>query len=113
MTISPVRASSAPLDTGPWYRVPVGFANERLLCSPAWLVEHSDDEDLVVVDCGWDDSAYRRAHLPGAVFRSGHAYIKGLDAEGNRGLHLPDASDFDSLTAALGIGPGNADKDIL
>lgn len=38
-----------------------------------WLVRHRDDAGLVVVDCLYDESAYARAHIPGAVARRGHS----------------------------------------
>ncbi len=38
-----------------------------------WLVRHRDDAGLVVVDCLYDESAYERAHIPGAAARRGHS----------------------------------------
>lgn len=44
-----------------------------MLVTPAWLADHLDDPDLVVVDLRWDESGlgrsrYERGHIPGARF---------------------------------------------
>lgn len=76
-----------------------------MLATPAWLADHLDDPNLVVVDCPWEAAAYARAHVPGAVVRPGHSYVK-AETDGTPGLHLPDADAFRTFTAGMGITPG-------
>lgn len=83
----------------------MSYAHPEFLVDVAWLVEHGKDENLVVVDCPWDVWSYNRAHIPGAVVRPGHPYIKTRDEEANPGLHLPDAEEFADLANELGIRP--------
>ncbi len=82
------------------------YVRSELLAEPEWLHEHISDPDLVIVDCPWDAATYGRAHIPGAICRPGHAYVKSQDEQGNPGLLLPEPSDFRKLAAELGIGPG-------
>src|SRR5690606_9669671 len=49
-----------------------------LLVEGAWLQEHLNDPNLRIVDCDTRD-AYRRAHIPGAVFPS-DTFLKNPDA---------------------------------
>ncbi len=42
-----------------------GYAHPEMLVDTAWLAEHLNDPDLVLIDCeSWD--AYHRAHIPRA-----------------------------------------------
>ena len=90
-----------------WFsnEVAMTYANAGILGSVDWLAQHRDDPDVVVVDCPWDGAAYTRAHIPGAVVRPGHAYVKAENGAGDPTLHLPGAGDVKKLTASLGIGP--------
>jgi thiosulfate/3-mercaptopyruvate sulfurtransferase len=45
------------------------YVHPDMLVEGAWLQEHLNDPNLRVVDCDTRD-AYRRAHIPGAVFPS-------------------------------------------
>ncbi|MCH8029580.1 MAG: sulfurtransferase [Candidatus Dadabacteria bacterium] len=80
------------------------YPNPDILVSPHWLMEHKDDSDLLIVDCPWDSGSYARAHIPGALCRPGHAYVKAVDGEGNQSWFLPTQSEFEKLTVDLGIG---------
>ena len=80
------------------------YPNPDLLVDVGWLSEHLDDPDLVVVDCPWDENAFTRAHIPGAVVRPGHPYVKEQDEDGNPGIHVLGLEDFEALAAGLGIG---------
>ena len=80
------------------------YPRPDLLVTPDQLAGLGDDPGVVIADCAWDGTAYGRAHIPGARLRPGHAYVKGEDAEGNPGLHLPGAERFVEMMAELGIG---------
>ena len=80
------------------------YANPNFLVEPDWLLKHRDDSDLVIVDCPWEYYSYTRAHIPGAVCRPEHSYVKGKDADDNISLHLPNPDDFKDLVAKMGIG---------
>ncbi len=43
------------------------FAHPEFLADPAWLNDHLDDPDLVVVDLD-AEAGYNRGHIPGALF---------------------------------------------
>ncbi len=73
-------------------------ARPELLVDGDWLEARSDAPNLRVVDCE-GAAAYRRAHIPGAVFSEAHPY-KGED----RRLVMPP-EDFATAMSALGIGP--------
>lgn len=83
-----------------------------VLVAPSWVADHLEDDSVVVVDCPWDGSwwkagnggAYGRAHIPGAVCQSGHAYIKSGTAE-DPSVSLPTEPEIVQLAAELGIGP--------
>ncbi len=63
-------------------------STENFLVSENWLVNHLNDENLVVVDCQWDENAYLRAHIPGALMRPGHPYVKAMTSD-SPDLFLP------------------------
>jgi thiosulfate/3-mercaptopyruvate sulfurtransferase len=77
-----------------------------MLVTPQWLHEHREDPDFVVVDCAREDAAYPRAHIPGALLRPGHAFVKQEDDQGEPGLFLPDERAVAALAHDLGIGAG-------
>jgi thiosulfate/3-mercaptopyruvate sulfurtransferase len=56
--------SGAPLDTTPKFQE---YANPELLVSTAWLAEHLDDPNVVVVESDEDVLLYETGHIPGAV----------------------------------------------
>jgi thiosulfate/3-mercaptopyruvate sulfurtransferase len=53
------------------------YARDDLLVEGAWLQEHLNDPNLRIVDCDTRD-AYRKAHIPGAVFPS-DTFLKNPD----------------------------------
>ncbi len=82
------------------------YPNPDLLVDVDWLSDHREDPDLVLVDCPWDDNAFTRAHIPGAVVRPGHPYIKEQNEDGDPELHVLGPKGFEALAAELGIGDG-------
>ena len=73
------------------------------IAEPSWLMEHKDDPDLIIVDSPWDEYSYGRAHIPGAISRPGHSYVKGMDSDGNPTLHVSDEAEIMELIKKLGI----------
>lgn len=69
-----------------------------------WLSDNLGTEGLVIVDCQWDPNAYIRAHIPGAISRPGHPYIKSEKEGSQPGRFLPDAQEFGELMRQMGIG---------
>ncbi|HSG30402.1 MAG TPA: sulfurtransferase [Thermodesulfobacteriota bacterium] len=82
----------------------MSYPNSDILVSPAWLSEHLDDPNIVIVDCPWAADAYTKAHIPGAVCRPGHCYLKSTDSHGNMSIFLQNESEFEKLCGELGIG---------
>ena len=80
------------------------YPNPDILVSPKWLIEHKDDQNLVIVDCPWAADAYTKAHIPGAVCRPEHCYIKTKDKDGNLSIFLQTPAEFEKLCSDLGIG---------
>ncbi len=74
-----------------------------LLVEPEWLYTHKDDPNVVIVDCPWDYHSYARAHIPGALCRPGHPYIKEQDPYGRLSLHIQGSNQFKELLDTLGI----------
>ncbi|MHC4840869.1 MAG: sulfurtransferase [Planctomycetota bacterium] len=76
-----------------------------------FLVQQSElrslmgDPNVVLVDCAHAASSYARAHIPGAVLRPGHSYVKGDSSEG---LFLPQPDEVAALAEAMGIGEDSA-----
>lgn len=69
-----------------------------LLVTTAWLAEHVEAPDFVLIDCG-DPIAHRRVHIPGAVSIS-HAPT--LKSAANSRLVM-EADEFEPLVRGLGI----------
>jgi len=82
----------------------MSYPNPDILASPRWLKDHLDDENLVIVDCPWAADAYARAHIPGAVCRPEHCYLKTKDKDGNLSIFLQTPAEFEKLCSDLGIG---------
>lgn len=81
------------------------------LVSATWLHDHLDEPDLRVLDVRWyldgrsGRDAYRKGHVPGAVFCDLEADLSG-SGEG-RGRHpLPDRQAFEQAMRRLGVGAG-------
>ena len=82
------------------------------LVSTAWLAEHLEEPDLVVVDCSWHMPAtgrsgreeYLAAHIPGARFLD----IDEVSDRSNPSPHmLPRAEAFAGAMEAIGVGSGD------
>jgi len=73
------------------------------LVQPQWLQAHLQDDNAAVVDCQWDKNAYIRAHIPGALMRPGHPYIKATTEDGQLSKYLPTEQEFIALIAQMGI----------
>jgi len=82
----------------------MGYANPDILVIPEWLNEHKNDPNLVIVDCPWEYYSYTRAHIPGAVCRPGHAYIKAVNEEAEQSVLVSTKSEVKKLLQDLGIG---------
>ncbi len=76
-----------------------GFAHPDYLVDPEWLMNHLDDENLVVVD-GDVEAGYLRGHIPGAVLVPDN-YAK--DPETGR-VHILAPEKFAAFCQNLGIG---------
>ncbi len=76
--------------------------NFQFLVDTSWLSEHLSDENLVIVDCHWDSNAYIRSHIPGAVMRPGHPYVKS-ESNGEPEKYLPTEQEFTEMLQELGI----------
>lgn len=93
---------------------PMNPESQALLVSPETLANHLQDEGWRIVDCrhnlaepDWGEAAYRKAHIPGALF----AHLdRDLSApkSGRNGRHpLPDPKDFARWLGERGIGPAH------
>lgn len=80
------------------------YANPDMLVSPQWLDANKHNDDLVIIDCPWEYYSYTRAHIPGAVCRPGHPYIKALDGDGGQTVLVAGPSEVEKLLEDLGIG---------
>jgi thiosulfate/3-mercaptopyruvate sulfurtransferase len=76
--------------------------NSNFLVKSSWLKEHLQDDNLLIIDCQWDVNAYIRAHIPGALMRPGHPYIKS-EKDGEPTKYLPTEQEFLKLMQSLGI----------
>jgi len=83
----------------------MAFSNAHYLVDVAHISQHLADENLRIIDCAWDGAAYGRAHIPGAVLRPGHSYIKALDDVDTRSYSVPDVDAVRKLCRNMGIGP--------
>ena len=77
--------------------------NAKFLVNAKWLSEHLQDDNLVIIDCQWDTNAYLKAHIPGALMRPGHPYVKS-EQDGVPSKYLPTAKEFLAMMEGLGIG---------
>lgn len=84
--------------------------NYKTFVSTEILVQHLDDPDWVIVDCRfdladpeWGISAYRQAHIPGAVYADLNRDLSG-PVTPQTGRHpLPDPEDLRRTFGSLGI----------
>jgi len=82
----------------------MAYPNSDILVSPQWLDENKENDKLLIVDCPWEYYSYTRAHIPGAVCRPGHPYIKELDEKGGQTVLVANEAEFQKLLSDLGIG---------
>jgi len=76
--------------------------NNKFLVDTQWLSKHLQDDNIVIVDCQWNENAYLKAHIPNAIKRPGHSFIKS-EQTGELGKYLPDAEEFSRLMTEAGI----------
>lgn len=76
------------------------------LVSPQWLHNNLDNPDIRVIENAWEQNAYTRAHIAGAVPVPCHPHLKHFDPQGNKTPHLLDEADFRKLCHALGMRRG-------
>ena len=80
-------------------------AAEQLLVDAAWLAEHIDDPNLVLLHVG-DRQEYDREHIPGARFVS-QTDLALPREDGALYLELPDAEVLRTTLEGLGISDGS------
>jgi len=73
------------------------------LVSPQWLHSNLDNPDIRVIENAWEQNAYTRAHIAGAIPVPCHPHLKHFDPQGNKTPHLLDAEEFRQLCHALGM----------
>ncbi len=97
----------------PWQhrrRLPISDVALGPLVTADWLASHLHADDLRIVDCRWylgepdrGPTAYREAHIPGAVYVH---LDRDLSAPSGPGRHpLPEPKDFVRTLGAKGIAP--------
>ena len=74
----------------------------KFLVDVEWLSNHLKADNIVIVDCQWDTNAYIRAHIPGAIMRPGHPYVKS-QVNGEPAKYLPTEKEFQGIAQNLGI----------
>lgn len=74
------------------------YAHPERLVSTAWLAEHLDNEDLVVVESDEDILLYETGHIPGSVKVDWHTDLNDADTR-----DYVDGEGFAALMSAKGI----------
>jgi thiosulfate/3-mercaptopyruvate sulfurtransferase len=75
------------------------YSHPEYLVDTAWLDDHKDDANVVVVDCDVD-AAYGRGHIPGAV-----VVPDNFEKDPDTGrVHLMSPTQFKAMCERLGIG---------
>ncbi len=77
-----------------------GYAHPHMLVSTAWLADHLDDPNIVVVESDEDVLLYETGHIPGAVKVDWHA-----DLNDPLVRDYLSADDFAELMSTKGIEP--------
>lgn len=83
----------------------MAYTNPDLLADVEWLHARLDDENILIVDCQWDPNAYLRAHIPNAVMRPGHPFVKRKNEDGTITENMPDEEEFAEMRRQMGITP--------
>ncbi|MCT4623963.1 MAG: sulfurtransferase [Schleiferiaceae bacterium] len=78
------------------------MAHSDFLVTAKQLQQKLNDSNIVIIDCHWDENAYIRAHIPGALKRPGHPYIKSQE-DGIPNKFLPKPDEFLDLLNSMGI----------
>jgi thiosulfate/3-mercaptopyruvate sulfurtransferase len=87
---------------------PAASPRDRLVVTPAWLAQHLNDRDLVILQVGRQET-YDAGHIPGARFVNfdGGALAAPMDHSGKDPnqlmLEMPTADALRSELAALGV----------
>jgi thiosulfate/3-mercaptopyruvate sulfurtransferase len=93
MAIAPVFAAPAPCG---------GHGDKStLLVSTAWLAEHLNDANLVVLGVGNKDD-YDKGHIPGSLYISYHDTHL-MEAPNGLSVELPPMADLEALFGKLGV----------
>jgi thiosulfate/3-mercaptopyruvate sulfurtransferase len=80
----------------------MGAAHPELVVSTQWLADHLSDPHLVVVHIGHDQSDYRAAHIPGAIFLSMDKFSTDMHTE--PGTELLPPEELKKNLQEIGIG---------
>ena len=80
----------------------VASARESLVVTPAWLAQHLNDPNLVLLHVG-DKEGYEAAHIPGARFVSMQDVSVSSHAENGLLLEMPPAEELRKRLEGLGI----------
>ena len=88
-TAAAVALFALALPAAPGTAQPAGSARDRLVVTPAWLAQHLNDRDLVVLQVGRKET-YDAGHIPGARFvdYDGGALAAPMDHSGRDPNHL-------------------------
>jgi thiosulfate/3-mercaptopyruvate sulfurtransferase len=76
------------------------YAHPERIVTTAWLADHLDDPDLVVVESDEDVLLYETGHIPGAVKIDWHTDLNDPDIR-----EYIDGAAFAALLGSKGIGP--------
>src|SRR5207253_2579533 len=80
----------------------VASARESLVVTPAWLAQHLNDPNLVLLHVG-DKEGFEAAHIPGARFVSMQDVSVSSHAENGLMLEMPPAEELRKRLEGLGI----------
>lgn len=83
-----------------------GYARPELLVEPAWVMEHKDDPNVVIIDCDGLQTFQTRPHVPGAVALPVHPYFRNTDTF--EGVATPEQAE--AILQSLGV---NQDSKVI
>ena len=75
----------------------------KALTSPQWLHDNLDDPAVQVIDNSWEQNAYSRAHITGAIPLPCHPHLKHFDSARNKTSRLLNPDEFRQLCEDLGL----------
>ena len=73
------------------------------LVSPQWLHDNLNNPAIGVIDNSWEQNAYGRAHIAGAIPVPCHPHLKHFDAAGDKTSRLLNPDEFRQLCEDLGL----------